>query len=87
MVIADVVGVHPSIHDAGLEALGKVLDNQANKNISTDDFTKMAEFLLKNNYFEFNGKFKKQNWRNPICTRFAPPYACIFMDQFETEFL
>ena len=60
MVTEDVVGLYPSIpHDAGLEALRKALYNRENKKISTDDLTKMAEFVLKNNYFEFNGKVKK----------------------------
>ena len=88
MVTADVFGLYPSIpHDAGLEALGKVLDNRKNKKISTDDLTKMAEFVLKNNYFEFNGNVKKQTLGTAIGTKFAPPYACIFMDQVETDFL
>ena len=61
MLTADVVGLYPSIpHDAGQEALRKVLDNQENKKISIDDLTKMTEFFLKNNCFQFNGKIKKQ---------------------------
>ena len=67
--------------------LDKALDNRENKKIFTDYLTKMAEFVLKNNYFEFNGKVKKQILGTAIGTRFAPPYACIFMDQVETEFL
>ena len=52
MVTVEVVGQYPSIsHDASLKALRKALDN-------TDDFTKMAEFVLKYNYFELNGKVK-----------------------------
>ena len=31
-----------------------------NKFISTDDIVKMAEFVLKNNYFQFNDKVKQQ---------------------------
>ena len=47
MVTADVVGLYPSIpYDAGLKALRKSLDNRENKTISTDDLTKMAEFVL-----------------------------------------
>ena len=46
----------------------------------------MAEFVLKNNYFEFNGKVKKHISGTEIGTKFAPPYACIFMAQVETEF-
>ena len=47
----------------------------------------MAEFVLKNNYFEFNEKVKKQISGTAIGTKFAPPYACTFMDTVETEFL
>ena len=47
----------------------------------------MDEFVLKNNYFELNGKVKKQILGTAVGTKFAPPYACIFMDQDETEFL
>ena len=47
----------------------------------------MAEFVLKNNYFEFNGKVKQDLSGTAIGTNFAPPCACIFMDQVKTEFL
>ena len=47
----------------------------------------MAEFVLKNNYFEFNSEIKHQISGTAIGTKFAPPYACIFMDRVETEFL
>ena len=51
-----------------------------NKKISTDDITKITEFVLKYNFYEFNGKVKKQVSRTAICTKFAIPYACIRMD-------
>ena len=47
----------------------------------------MAEFGLKNNYFQFNGKVKQQISGTAIETKFAPTYACLFMDQVETDFL
>ena len=47
----------------------------------------MAEFVLKNNYFEFNSSFKNQISGTAIGTKFASPYACIFMDYIEREFL
>ena len=43
----------------------------------------MAEFVLKNNLFEFNGKVKRQYSGTTIGTKFAPPYACIFVDEVE----
>ena len=88
LVTADVVGLYPSIpHDEGLEVLRKQLNAFDNKSIPTEDLVKMAEFVLKNNYFEFNSTFKHQISGTAIGTKFAPPYACIFMDYIEREFL
>ena len=47
----------------------------------------MAEFVLKNSFLEFNGKVKRQKSGTDIGTKFAPPFACIFMDEVKTEFL
>ena len=47
----------------------------------------MLEFVLKNNYFEFNGNVKQQLSGTAIGTKRAPPYACIFIDKVETDFL
>ena len=47
----------------------------------------MAKFVLKNNFFEFNFKIKQQVSGTAIGRNFAPLYASIFMDKFETEFL
>ena len=48
---------------------------------------KLAEFVLKNNYFQFLDKVYQQISGTAIGTKFAPPYACIFMDQVESKFL
>ena len=56
LVTADVVGLHPSIpHEAGLKALREVLEQHT---IPTSELIRMADFVLKNNYFEFNGQIK-----------------------------
>ena len=47
----------------------------------------MAEFVLKNNYFEFDSNVKHQISGTAIGTKFAPPYACIYMDYMENQFL
>ena len=47
----------------------------------------MTEFVLKNNIFDINEKVKQQVAGTAIGTKFAPPYACIYMDEVETEFL
>ena len=88
MVTADVVGLYLSIpHKAGLEALRRRLNKRETFEIPTEDIVQMAEFVLKNNFFEFNGEVKRQKSGTAIGTKFAPPYACIFMDEVETEFL
>ena len=88
LVTADVVGLYPSIpHTAGLATLRDALDKREAKKIPTEDLVKMAKFVLKNNYFEFNGSIKQQLSGTAIGTKFAPPYACIFMDKLETNFV
>ena len=47
----------------------------------------MTEFVLRNNYFEFNGKVKQQISGTAIGTKCAPTYVCIYMDEFENEFI
>ena len=47
----------------------------------------MVEFAFKKNYFEFNGKVKKQLLGTAIETKFASTYASIFMDKLERDFL
>ena len=60
LVTADVVGLYPSIpHEAGLKALKEALDKRENKNMATNDLIRMAEFVLKNNNFKFNGQVKQ----------------------------
>ena len=53
----------------------------------TENLVKMAEFVLKNNLFEFNSKVYQQKSGTAIGTKFAPPYACIYMDEVEQKFL
>ena len=61
--------------------------SRENKSIPTENLLKMAEFVLKNNTFEFNGTAKEQISGTAIGTKCAPSYACIFMSEFETRFI
>ena len=47
----------------------------------------MAEFVLRNNYFEFDGKVKHEMSGTTKGTKCAPTYACIYFDEFENVFL
>ena len=88
LITADVVGLHPSIpYEAGLQALKQALDKRENRNIAKNDFIRIVEFVLKKNYFEFNGQVKQQISDTAIGTKFAPAYACIFMNDVESTFL
>ena len=47
----------------------------------------MADFVLKNNLFEFNAEFYKQISGTSFEIKFAQFYACVSMDDTEAGFL
>ena len=47
----------------------------------------LAEFVLKNNFFEFDSKVKQQMSGTAIGIKFEPPYAYILMEKVEIDFL
>ena len=52
LLSTDVLGLYPSIaYEAGLRVLKQALDNRESKTIPTGNLVKLAEFVLKNNYF------------------------------------
>ena len=74
LVMADVVGLHPSItYEARLKVLREVLDKREQHTIPTSELIRMADFVLKNNYFEFNGQIKQQISGTAIGTKFTTP--------------
>ena len=76
------VGLYPVIsHQAGLEALRETLDNRKIRKLLTSKLVKMRQLVLKNKYFQFSQKVYQHISGTLISTKFAPPYACIFMDQ------
>ena len=73
LVTANVVGLYPSIpHDAGLQALFERLEERADKKIPSTNLVEMAEFILKNNFFEFETKIIQQISGTAIGTKFIP---------------
>ena len=82
------MGLYPSIpNEAGLKFLREVLHKKGQHIILTIELIRMADFVLKNNYFEFKGQIKQEISGIAIGTKFAPPYACLFIDKIETAFL
>ena len=87
LITEHVGGFYPTIpYEAGLQVLEEALENRNHKQISTDKLIKMAQFVLKNNFFKSNDVFQQISG-TAIGTEFAPPYACIFMDQIVTKYL
>ena len=79
----DVVGLYPNIpHGEGLASLYKFLETRENKQISSDTLAELAEIVLKNNIFEFDEKTFKQKRGTATGTKFAPPYAILFIGNF-----
>ena len=88
LVTSDGVGLYPSIsHQDGLKAISIKLDQREDKLIPIEDPHEMTRFVLKSTYFEFHKMIKQQVSDTAIGIKFTPPYACIFMDRVETEFL
>ena len=84
----DVTGLYPDIpHDEGLEVMKKALNKRENQSVSTDTLLELANIVLKNNFFEFDGKTYKQKRGTAMGTKFAPPYAILFMADFEESAL
>ena len=84
----DVVGLYPNIpHGEGLASLRRFLETRDNKQISSDTLTELAKVVLKNSIFEFDEKTFKQKRATAIGTKFAPPYAILFIADFEEKML
>ena len=84
----DVVALYPSIpHNEGLGVLRKALDSRADRSVSTDSLMDLAELVLTNNMFEFNGRFYHQIRGTAIGTKCAPPYSILFLADLEEKLL
>ena len=84
----DVVGLYLNIaHSEGLTSLRRVLELRDNKQISSDTVVELAEIVLKNNIFQFDKKTFKQVRGTAIGTKFAPPYAILFMADLKEKIL
>ena len=84
----DVVGLYPNIpHEEGLQAMEKMLNNRENQQVPTSILLDLASVVLKNNVFVHNGKTYRQKRGTAMGTKFAPPYAVIYMGEFEEDAL
>ena len=79
LLSCDVVSLYPSIPiDLGLEALEYWIDRLAckiDRRFTKEFILKFAEFVLRNNYFDFEGKMYHQIIGTAMGSIFAPPYS------------
>ena len=80
LVTIDVVGLYPHIpHNEGVGAIRKILNMRTNQVIPSDDIVNLAELVLKNSNFEFDGKHFLQKHGTAIGMRWCLPmltYSC-----------
>ena len=87
LVTADVVRLYLSIpHSVLLNSLKKTLENIVTKQIPTKGLVKIAKFVFCNNYFEFSENVFQQISGTVIGKKFAPSYACTYIDEVEDFF-
>ena len=55
------------------------MDSRVGKLVAADTLIELATLVLKNNIFKFSKKIYKQICGTAIGTKFAPPYAVLFM--------
>ena len=80
LIRADFVGLYTGVpYELGLNGVKEKPCNGERKSIPSENILKMLNFVLKNNYFEFNGKVKQQLSGSSSKTKCAPPYAFIFI--------
>ena len=53
----------------------------------TESLIKLSESVLKNNYFEFNDRFRKQEEVTAIEAKFSPLYVIFILAALEEEIL
>ena len=69
-----------------MSVLKEDLHKRTVQKIPTESLVKMAEFVLSNNYYEFNGQNFQQISGTAMGIK-SPPDASIYMDQVKNGFL
>ena len=86
LVSFDVVGIYPHTpHDEGLQIMKKYLDKREDQSVTSENLYKLAEIVLKHNYFEFGQDIYQQILGTAFDTKFAPPHVNVFMTGLEEE--
>ena len=82
------IGFYPNIPNGeDLVSIRKFLKTRYSKEISADALVELAEVVLKISIFEFDETTFKQKRGTEIETKFSPPYAILFITDFEEKML
>jgi hypothetical protein len=87
IVTLDVSSLYTNIpHQEGIYALGEFMSQFTDAKTTTmlQDLTKL---ILESNIFEFNGKLYIQLHGTAMGSKFAPSFACIYLNWLEQKFL
>ena len=80
------VGLYPHIcHDQGVGIMRCFLDKHEDQLVSLECLSKLAEIVLKQNYFELGKDVYHQILGTAIGTKFVPHYANTLMAGLEEE--
>ena len=63
--------------------MAEYLETREDETVSTETLCDLASIVLKENYFELSSKIYHQKLGTAIGTKFAPPYANLFMAGLE----
>ena len=84
LVSFDIVVLYPHIpHEEGTETMAECLETRDDKTVSTKSLCDLTSIVLNENYFKLSSKIYHQNLGTAIGTKFAPPYANLFMAGLE----
>ena len=72
-------------YEEGLQIIKKYLDKREDQSVTSENLCKLAEVVLKHNYFEFRQDVYQQILGTAIGMKFMPPCANIFMAGLEEE--
>lgn len=84
-ILEDTIDFLSRPHDEGVRYMGEFIDKQLDKKVSTESLKTLAEIILSENFFESGDKIYHQKLGAAIDTKFALPYANLFMAGFESK--
>ena len=86
LVSFDVIGLYPHIpHNQVVEIMRRFLDKREDQSVTSESLCKLANIVLKHNYFELEKDVYHQISGTAISTKFASHYVNIFMAGLEEK--